>query len=231
MRLGLLVHHRGVLLEPFVASLAHGALQSRRSSAGYTCGLPCPPRCAADGGRWTASVVSVARPSGSNPWSWRNATPSLISSRPIPPTRDGRMVKYLLTSSVPTANRISARSGKTAWLRCPSWTPRGRRRSPRRDVVRIRRVRSLSSRSLSISSSTHSSAKYGLTARAPYPNSGAKWCTSRGSAVSRTTDTAVRFCVRTRCCSSADTARSDGIATWFSSTPRSERMRIFAPFL
>ena len=44
-------------------------------------------------------------------------------------------------------------------------------------------------------------------------------------------ETAVRFFVLMKYCSIAETARRDGIATWFSSTPRSDRMRIFAPSL
>ena len=55
-----------------------------------------------------SSVVSTPSPSGSNAWLWRYSTPSLISSRPIPPTRLTVLVKYLSITSflMPTASNI-----------------------------------------------------------------------------------------------------------------------------
>ena len=50
-------------------------------------------------------------------------------------------------------------------------------------------------------------------------------------AASLALSTAVLFFGRTRYCSRALTASKEGMATWFSSTPRSERMRMLAPFL
>ena len=44
-------------------------------------------------------------------------------------------------------------------------------------------------------------------------------------------DMAVDFLVSTRCLCTAATASSEGSATWFSSTPLSERIRMFAPSL
>lgn len=42
---------------------------------------------------------------------------------------------------------------------------------------------------------------------------------------------ACSFLVTTRCCCIADTARSEGIATWFSSTPLSVSISMLAPSL
>ena len=51
------------------------------------------------------------------------------------------------------------------------------------------------------------------------------------SALSKIIATDVLFFVDTKCCCIAETANSDGMATWYSSTPLSERIRIFAPSL
>ena len=55
--------------------------------------------------------------------------------------------------------------------------------------------------------------------------------TSLGSPLSKITAMLVLFLVCTRYCCNAATASNEGIATWFSSTPLSERIIILAPSL
>ena len=78
-------------------------------------------------------------------------------------------------------------------------------------------------------SSIESSARYGLTAAAPYPMRSAIWCTSRASPVSITRPTFVRVFSRTRWWCTAAVSSSEGMGAQSAVELRSERTMTFAP--
>ena len=178
-------------------------------------------------------AVSTARPSGSKALEWFRSTMASISFRPMPPTRVDRVGEIPVHHVLADADGLEdlGGTGRTGGWRCPSWRRSSRCRAGWRCCSRPSAAwKSLSSRPSSMSSHNGLLRQIGVDGAGAVAQQRGKVVHVPGlGGLQRIRDRAVRFLVRIRCCSMADTASRDGMATWFSSTPRSDRIDDVGP--
>ena len=159
---------------------------------------------------------------------------SAISSRVIPPTRLTVFVKVFVNDTpceIPIASKILR-----SLIRLDGGnTHLGRNLD---DAVQDRAVVIIHCRiiilvqhlALRSAAGSYSCARYGLMRTGTIAQQCRKVMNlSRFPALQDQSNGGAASSVLTRCCCNADTASRDGIGTWFSSTPRSDRIRMFAP--